>query len=74
VSVTLEQIAVELPPATLLKVTDPLGATVPEKVGVTVAVKLTCWLTVEGVGVPASDVEVPEAFTTWLTGVGDPEP
>jgi hypothetical protein len=37
------------------------------KAGVTVAVKITCWLTAEGFGEDVTDVVAVVVLTTWLT-------
>jgi hypothetical protein len=50
------------------KLTDPVGTAVPAvKVGVTVAVNATGWLTVEALGVDTTLVVVASFVTTWLT-------
>jgi hypothetical protein len=47
-----------------VKVTVPVGLAVPEKAGVRVAVKVTCALTADGLGVDTRVVVVAVALTT----------
>ena len=56
------------------KVTVPLGNAAPAKVGVTTAVKLTCWFTVEEAGEEVREVVVPDAVTTSERDVTVPVP
>jgi hypothetical protein len=52
-----------------VKVTDPVGLVTPEKVGVTVAVKVTCWLVAEALFDETTLVEVEVAATMIGDGV-----
>jgi hypothetical protein len=56
------------------KVTVPVGKAAPGKVGVTTAVKDTCWFTKEAAGEEVRPVVVPDAVTTSERDVTVPVP